>query len=206
MPCVEYTLEWRKDDPRCSCKNMLKKGEELIHAWDIAHDMDQKSEKYGQYIEYCNREGISDTKGDLNKMLVVDYIIGNVDRHFNNFGYIRDSKTLEYKGFAPIYDCGDSFWHNEDINSIKNDVNTKSKPFKGKHIDQIKKVSDFSWFSLENMHDFCDDMRTVLTSNKELQEDRIDSIIHTTLKRVNDINDRRLLKINKKKNTVSRGI
>jgi hypothetical protein len=204
IPHVEYTLGWRKNDPRCSCKNMLKKGEELIHAWDIAHDMDQKNDKYGQYIEFCNKAGISDTKSDLNKMLVVDYIIGNVDRHFNNFGYIRDSKTLEYKGFAPIYDCGDAFWHNEDIASIKNDGNTTSKPFKGKHTDQIKKVSDFSWFSIENLHGFYDDMRAILTLNKRLPEDRIELLIHTTAKRVNDIHERRVLKNNTKKNTVSR--
>lgn len=29
-----------------------------------------------------------------------------VDRHFNNFGVVRNADTLEWLGAAPIYDCG----------------------------------------------------------------------------------------------------
>jgi len=31
----------------------------------------------------------------IDKMLVLDYIISNEDRHYNNFGFIRNADTLE---------------------------------------------------------------------------------------------------------------
>ncbi len=41
-------------------------------------------------------------------MIVLDYIIANEDRHLNNFGLLRNAETLEWYGFAPIYDSGSS--------------------------------------------------------------------------------------------------
>ena len=38
-------------------------------------------------------------------MLAADYILANTDRHLGNFGFLRDSETLEWKGLAPIYDA-----------------------------------------------------------------------------------------------------
>lgn len=38
------------------------------------------------------------------KMMVIDSLIFNVDRHLNNFGVLIDNDTLAVKGMAPIYD------------------------------------------------------------------------------------------------------
>lgn len=41
------------------------------------------------------------------------WILINTDRHFNNFGVLRDTKTLAFVGMAPIFDSGNSmFWKN----------------------------------------------------------------------------------------------
>jgi hypothetical protein len=56
---------------------------------------------------------IPNTLENLKYMLVVDYIMANSDRHFNNFGAVRDAETLEWIGFAPIFDCGTSMWNNK---------------------------------------------------------------------------------------------
>jgi hypothetical protein len=37
-------------------------------------------------------------------MLAFDAITGNVDRHLENFGFLRDANTGEYLGMAPLYD------------------------------------------------------------------------------------------------------
>ncbi len=39
---------------------------------------------------------------------IVDLLINNNDRNEDNWGLIKNKKTLEYR-FAPIYDCGNSF-------------------------------------------------------------------------------------------------
>ncbi len=38
------------------------------------------------------------------RMLVIDALTFNVDRHLNNFGVLVDNDTLKIKGMAPIYD------------------------------------------------------------------------------------------------------
>lgn len=44
----------------------------------------------------------------LYRMLVLDYIMGNTDRHTNNFGLIRSPDTQEWMGLALIFDSGTS--------------------------------------------------------------------------------------------------
>ncbi len=38
------------------------------------------------------------------KMIVVDAIFGNGDRHLGNFGFLRQASTGEYLGMSPLYD------------------------------------------------------------------------------------------------------
>ncbi len=42
-------------------------------------------------------------------MMILDYLICNQDRHFGNFGAIRDAVTLEWVGFAPILTAARAF-------------------------------------------------------------------------------------------------
>lgn len=48
----------------------------------------------------------SRTKNDLLDMLMFDAVILNCDRHFNNFGFLRDNNTGVLECLAPIYDHG----------------------------------------------------------------------------------------------------
>ncbi len=41
--------------------------------------------------------------------MILDYLICNQDRHFGNFGAIRDAVTLEWVGFAPILTAARAF-------------------------------------------------------------------------------------------------
>ena len=42
-------------------------------------------------------------------MIVCDDIMANTDRHFRNFGIVRNVETLECRP-APIFDTGTSLW------------------------------------------------------------------------------------------------
>lgn len=71
------------------------------------------------------------------RLLVFDALIGNQDRHLNNFAILRypNGKIVP----APIYDSGASLlaWSNKLSQPYSND---KSKPFRAKHETQIKLV------------------------------------------------------------------
>jgi len=106
---VKYFLDTLKGRPFCVCKNMLNKGEELIPAYYIACLDNNKKTRftYNSYIKCCENVGIKfDIIKNLDQMFLIDYIIANEDRHWFNFGFIRDAETLRIKGIAPIFDNG----------------------------------------------------------------------------------------------------
>ena len=74
--------------------------------------------------------GIPDVVQFLDRMLVLDYIIANEDRHLNNFGAIRNAETLEWLGMAPIYDSGSSLGYDKVAAEIRRGQNIFCKPFK----------------------------------------------------------------------------
>ena len=37
-------------------------------------------------------------------LFIVDYLVEHDDRHWGNYGFLRDSKTGEYLSMAPFYD------------------------------------------------------------------------------------------------------
>lgn len=74
-------------------------------------------EKMGMVPYYCFWSGQNTDIGEMleffceigselqfRKMMVIDSLIFNVDRHLNNFGVLIDNDTLAIKGMAPIYD------------------------------------------------------------------------------------------------------
>lgn len=42
---------------------------------------------------------------------MTDFLLSNSDRHLNNFGIIRDSRTLQWLCMAPIFDSGNSMFY-----------------------------------------------------------------------------------------------
>ncbi len=58
-----------------------------------------------------NGSGIVPKNGDfyyqnLDSILVFDALIYNDDRHFGNFGLLRDNRTGKFIGTAPLFDHG----------------------------------------------------------------------------------------------------
>ena len=41
---------------------------------------------------------------DVEKMLTIDYLMANFDRHWNNFGVLIDSESREWLRAAPVFD------------------------------------------------------------------------------------------------------
>jgi len=102
---------------------------------------------YEHFLDCCLGLGIPNAHESLDKMLTLDYLIANRDRHLSNFGAVRDAYTLDWLGLAPVFDCGTSLW-NDMMPSDFNTKSAKSLPFLDTHEEQIKLVKDFSWLNL----------------------------------------------------------
>ena len=65
---------------------------------------------FGAVVDFCKGMG-EECYQSLSDMLAFDAIVCNTDRHYNNFGFIADSHTNELLSFAPLFDHGNSLFH-----------------------------------------------------------------------------------------------
>ena len=182
---VNYTLTFDNGKPYSLCENFVTPDTELIPAAHV-HKTCERSEsqsKRDHFLHCCKTLGVPDVKDALNKMLTLDYIISNEDRHFNNFGLLRNADTLEWIGFAPVFDSGTSLWY--ETQRVGSPV--KCKPFHPNHEEQIKLVSDFSWFDARSLDRLDIEVVEILSKSEDVDENRRNRIAAAMMERVGQI-------------------
>ena len=133
------------------------------------------------------RLGIGNITPFLDRMLVLDYIIANEDRHFNNFGALRNAETLEWLGMAPIYDSGSSLGYDKIPGQMRSEKDVVCKPFKNHHTEQLKLVTDFDWIDFDRLSDVDELISGVLSCEEAadyIDEGRIHAITEGVQRRI----------------------
>ena len=173
---VKYNVIFDNDKALSICKNFITKETELIPAWKINeyYEFTEDENKYEHYIRCLNNLKIKDANVLVDKMIVCDFILANKDRHFNNFGAIRNVETLEFERIAPIFDNGCSLWFDENDMYVGEFFLTK--PFEEYEKTQLSLVKNVSWLDINKLDGFALEVREILKSNKLLSKDRIDKI------------------------------
>ena len=167
---IPYTVVWSEDAPYSICEDFITKDTELVSAWRLMQTQkkDNSTSVYQHFVNCCESTGIN-VVSDLDRMIVVDYLIANEDRHLNNFGLIRNAKTLEWIGSAPIFDSGSSLGYDKMVGEIRAERGIVCKPFKRHHEEQLKLVRSYDWIPFENLVDVKEMICEVL-SDEQAQE------------------------------------
>lgn len=126
---VPYKLVQENEVFYSACETMVTVNEELVPAYyiDKMQKLRGSESLYEHYIQVCESLKIPDARVQVDKMIVCDYIIENYDRHYRNFGAIRNVETLIWERIATIYDSGSCLWATTPTSMIK--IDYKSKPF-----------------------------------------------------------------------------
>lgn len=192
IPHVPYTLVWNKEAPYSVCEDFVDENTELIPAWRVM--MTQKKNNstsvYQHFVNCCGALGVADVVPFLDRMITLDYIIANEDRHFNNFGLIRNAETLEWIGMAPIYDSGSSLGYDKLPGQMKSEKDVGCKPFKNHHIEQLQLVQSFEWLDLSKLDDVEDIIRKTLaldTDENYIDEYRINAVVNAVKRRLQNL-------------------
>ncbi len=122
------------------CENFVTKDTEFISAYDITKSFKKLNNEsyYQHFVRCCNSLGINDFEKELHKMLAIDFLMANTDRHLHNFGFIRDANTLEWRGLAPVYDTEKSLFLKKAV--LKESyaaIDIEAKPFKDNQAEQF---------------------------------------------------------------------
>jgi hypothetical protein len=96
----------------CECPNFTTIQTEFVPAIDIVDNLKKPNDVsyYEFLLQQCYKNGI-DIRKFLEYQIMTDFIISNSDRHFNNFGIIRDSNSLKWLSYAPLFDSGNSMFY-----------------------------------------------------------------------------------------------
>jgi hypothetical protein len=185
IPHVNYTTIAIDEFPMCLCEDFITAETELVTAWNILRAGKKRQNHisiYQHFLNTCESLGIPGMRESIDKMLTVDFLIANVDRHFNNFGAIRNANTLEWLGASPVFDCGTSMWHNEFTHNIHPEFDIKCKPFKGTHSEQIKLVTfDFDFNALKDVDE---EFYSIYKPSKYMDRARIEVLLSALKERV----------------------
>lgn len=167
---------------KCAC--FITPDTELVPAFDIIKTKKQKSSEsdYNFFLRCAESLNILNVKDYMNKMLTCDYILGNSDRHYNNFGTIRDVNTLKFIGMSPIFDTGNS------LGIIKNnEINLTSTPFYKDPKKQLNLVIDLSWLEESKLVGFSEYAQSILKMDNMLVSDYIKTQINNLNIRIKDV-------------------
>lgn len=194
IPHIPYTVMWNQGAPYSVCEDFVTGDTELIPAWRIMQIQKQANDisRYQHFINCCEVLKIPGIIPYLDRMIVLDYIIANEDRHLNNFGVIRNAETLEWIGMAPIYDSGSSLGYDKLANQIRAGKDIICKPFKKHHEEQLKLVSSFQWLDFEKLSDievFIKETFTIGDVKNYMDEARVNAIADTVKKRIRHVEE-----------------
>jgi len=188
---VPYTLLWENGMPYSVCENFITTDTELVSAVSINKSMKKRSQNstYEHFIQASEMLGIPDMIEFINYLLVFDYLMANTDRHFGNFGAIRNVETLKWIEAAPIFDTGTSLWHNKLTKVINPIDEVESKPFYAKQSKQMELVTDFDWIPFENLKGMRDDLQEVFKQSEFMDEQRIEVIGNAITDRIQQLQE-----------------
>lgn len=103
----------------CSCRYFADEDRELISAYyvtgGICGQAKTPQEAYQEYIDTCIANGLDRhyVFHFMDHMILTDFLITNTDRHWENFGILRDPDTLRFLALAPVFDSGTSMLYDD---------------------------------------------------------------------------------------------
>ncbi len=166
------------------CKPMTDQATEFVPAYALLCSSKRPSDLglYDFYVSTCAAHGL-DVRMDVEKMLVVDYLMANFDRHWNNFGVLIDSESREWLRAAPVFDTGEALWCDRELTQPFGGCTTPRagmmRPFARRIDDQVERhCQDLSWLDPSKLKGFSEQACDILLGNPFIANEpgRIDKI------------------------------
>ncbi len=189
---VRYELMWDDGVPYSVCEDFITPDTELVSAWRVMQTQkkDNSTSIYRHYLNCCEQLGVRNIVQAVDRMIVVDYLIANEDRHQNNFGLVRDANTLTWLGAAPIFDSGSSLGYDKLTGQIMSGKGIECKPFKKTHEEQIKLVTSFDWIDFDSLKDVDKEILSVLNGAGDyMDEARKGAIAASVTRRIEHLKE-----------------
>lgn len=175
---VPYWLVEQGGQTLSACACFCDEHTEFVSAADILRALPQKAgtSTWEHYKRCCEMLEIPDAVPFTANLLAADYILANTDRHFGNFGALRDSRTLEWLGMAPAFDSGTSLWQLTLTHAIDANAMVPAQPFETSQAAQIKLVAPYVTIQTNALNGFGEECAAILGRNPNFDAERAEKI------------------------------
>jgi len=183
---VPYRLFESPEQVFCGCEEFLSDHEEYVSCADVLRRY-RGDGSFGTYLHTVDSLGEvsgfdAEAIGErMSMMFSLDALLANSDRHAGNFGFIRDTETLAYKRFAPLFDAGVSLWCDKRRLSAPSDYDYEPRPFAGYGVgDQWRRLrlfDDYRWLpSGVDLDSWAEEALRILSLNPLMPGERLDAV------------------------------
>lgn len=190
---VEYWLIEEDRRIYSACNNMLREDEELVSAYDLIRRRKQRNSESDLmfYLRCCDELGLRNAMDGLSRMFACDYVLANRDRHWRNFGVLRDVETLAGTRLAPIFDTGSCLWSDMPQLELPIDFAYMAKPFKYDGMRPLAQLKLFEghlrWVREDVLNDFPEFVGDMLGTNQNIPPKRIEAIVRQVRRLADDL-------------------
>lgn len=148
----------------CICESFTSDSIEFISAFDVMESSKKPNalSYYEHFIRQCLAHGLDEltVRSFLEYQILTDFILTNTDRHFRNFGILRNSDTLQFVGMAPIFDSGHAMFCDDPLRPLRDDLtDIHVNSFRSRESDLLKYVQTKNLVDMD-----------MLPSDEELRE------------------------------------
>lgn len=188
---VTYDVVERKGRAYSSCANMADATTELIPAQDVltAFAVTEGCDLHAGYRRALAELNVPNAQRLIDKMIVVDHLMANFDRHTHNFGLLRNAETLDDYRIAPLFDHGCGFCSRATTAELEaRPYAWESHPFREYPSQQLALVEDLAWYDPSALEGFMDDIAEVLGENPEIDDRFIAAVQKQTQRQIETVN------------------
>ena len=166
---VPYEVVRVAGGPACVCPDFLGPREEYVPAVYVKDAMGavRGSSTYDRLCRFAGMHGSGEgpVRDALSKMIVCDSILANTDRHWRNFGFVRNVDSLELRP-APLFDTGNCLWYEKTSAQVEaGDWSFAAKPFGPEPERQLAMVDVADWFDPEALEGFVEEALGILAGS-----------------------------------------
>ncbi len=150
VPHTPYSLFQDSEGVYCACPDFISYGQDFVTANMILKGLGKRNDEssYSFFLRAYKELGVENPEKEIGQMLLVDFLLGNEDRHLNNFGLIRDAKSLAFLGVAPLFDTGSSLGYAKSDQQLASLSKVPWKPFASRsHPTQLDYLKNIDWLS-----------------------------------------------------------
>lgn len=190
---VAYEIEKaRIDDVEvpCSLNPLFTSTElELVSAYQLVknYKIPNDTSNFEAMIQLATSYGIEEqeVRTHLEYTILTDFILTNMDRHFNNFGFLYNPEKHRFVAMAPIYDTGNSLFYNKEFIPVKSNLlDIRVTSFCEREVDMLRYVSDKELIDLEKLNGFSAEVAEILKEHTTMPVSRAEQIARSVEEKI----------------------